>query len=614
MTRAKVVKMDGEAVDDQTVYPDELQPGTQLLGQQYTITDFLNSGGFGITYLAKDSLDRKVVIKECFSGAMCRRSALVVHPRSRAYTASFRSIVDLFMQEAQNQSKLIHPNIVGVHQVFKDNNTAYMALDHIQGADLLTVLEDTKRVTPKTVENWLRKMLDAMAFVHDKGVLHRDISPDNILIREDDEPILIDFGAAREQASKQERVLSTLRVVKDGYSPHEFYVSGSTQNATSDLYALAATFYHVLTGEAPTDSQARLSSIAQKQEDIYVPLEGRIEGYPDAMLRAIDKGLSVLPANRLPSARDWLNVMDGKAATVAQPTAAKVAEPASGGRPRGPVLVLSGLAAAAIAGVAIFASLGGDQDAAILAAPTATVSTAVAIPEKSTGSEEATTKVETVASDVLAAAVQSETPAAVSTGANFAVVHAGWTVELPFETNAIQVNDGTFAQVTMVRSDLSEGVEEWLRSGSVIYAINGTLVYGNGSIIDAITTTSNLAEQSNVTVTARIRSASGEAVQDQSLALPVGWAVELENGLRFVATQAGEDWQTRVVRIPRDMKTSLQLGDIIASEAQTGVVMQDAGDIEATLAALAAQASSAAYFTVTRKGQLTSASVPLTGS
>ncbi|MGC1488401.1 MAG: serine/threonine protein kinase, partial [Albidovulum sp.] len=171
MTLAKVVKMDGEAVDDQTVYPDELQPGTQLLGQQYTITDFLNSGGFGITYLAKDSLDRKVVIKECFSGAMCRRSALVVHPRSRAYTASFGSIVDLFMQEAHNQAKLIHPNIVGVHQVFKDNNTAYMALDHIQGADLLTVLADKKRVTPKTVEYWLRKMLDALAFVHDKGVL-----------------------------------------------------------------------------------------------------------------------------------------------------------------------------------------------------------------------------------------------------------------------------------------------------------------------------------------------------------------------------------------------------------------------------------------------------------
>jgi hypothetical protein len=137
-------------------------------------------------------------------------------------------------------------------------------------------------------------------------MLHRDISPDNVLIAKSGEPVLIDFGAAREQASKSNRAMSALRVVKDGYSPQEFYIAGSEQGPWSDLYALGATFFHLIAGEAPVNGQARLAALAQDQADPYVKLDGRFEGYPPGFLAAIDKALSTMPKQRVQSAAEWL--------------------------------------------------------------------------------------------------------------------------------------------------------------------------------------------------------------------------------------------------------------------------------------------------------------------
>jgi hypothetical protein len=289
-------------------FVDELKPGTKLLQGQYTIVRFLNAGGFGITYLAKNSLDRDVVIKECFPGSFCRRSKATVTARSRAHENEFAQIVKLFVQEAKSLSRLIHPNIVGVHQVFEDNNTAYMAIDFVDGRDLLEIIEtDRASLRPLVIVSMVKKLLGAVAFIHDNGMLHRDISPDNVLVSTSGEPILIDFGAARQQATRiGGKALSALRVVKDGYSPQEFYVSGSTQGPFSDLYALAATFYHVVAGDPPPNSQARLVAMAERGQDPYVPLAGRFEGYPEGFLEALDDALSVLPRDRIQTAHAWL--------------------------------------------------------------------------------------------------------------------------------------------------------------------------------------------------------------------------------------------------------------------------------------------------------------------
>ncbi len=300
------------AVDEVDDLIDELQPGAKLLKGQYTITRYINAGGFGITYLAKDSLDRDVVIKECFPSSVCRRSKVVVAARSRAHTAELRSIVQLFVREARNLAKIVHPNIVAVHQVFEDNGTAYMAIDFIDGLDLQQIIDgEGERLTPDHVVRITEKLLHAVGFIHDNDMLHRDISPDNVLVDKSGEPILIDFGAAREHASKTTRAMSALRVVKDGYSPQEFYIAGSEQGPWSDLYALAATLYHVISGEAPVNGQARLAALAEDRPDPYAPLSGRFPDYPAAYLQAIDRAMNTLPKQRLQSAKEWLAMFQG---------------------------------------------------------------------------------------------------------------------------------------------------------------------------------------------------------------------------------------------------------------------------------------------------------------
>lgn len=300
-----------KTTDTSDSYLDELAPGTELLQGQYKIVKFLNSGGFGITYLASDSLDRKVVIKECFPSSFCNRSRSIVQARSRAHTAELRSVVQLFVQEARSLAKLSHPNIVGVHQVFEDNETAYMVLDFVEGRDLLDTLEDDNHgLTAPQIKGILKDVLGAVQFIHSQDILHRDISPDNILLDADLRPVLIDFGAAREEATKKSRVLSAMRVVKDGYSPQEFYIQGSEQTPSSDLYALGATFYHLISGETPPNSQARLAAIASGDNDPYLPLVGNVKGYDTKFLAAIDKALGILPKDRMQSARDWLDGME----------------------------------------------------------------------------------------------------------------------------------------------------------------------------------------------------------------------------------------------------------------------------------------------------------------
>ena len=289
-----------------------LPAGTELLLGQYRITGYLNCGGFGITYLARDSLGRTVVVKECFPSAMCFRSGRAMAIRSSRYKDELSSIVRHFVGEAHRLANVRHDNIVHVHQIFEENDTAYIAMDFVDGPDLLDIIEDDpKRLSPMEIVALTQKMLEAVKYLHARGLLHRDISPDNILIGQDGEPVLIDFGAAREHAKQSRRTLSKLKFVKDGYSPQEFYIAGSEQGAWSDLYSLAASIYHLITGEAPVDAQTRIAALATRKPDPYVPLTGNVTDYPSRFLRALDKALEVLPQHRLQTAGEWLDMISG---------------------------------------------------------------------------------------------------------------------------------------------------------------------------------------------------------------------------------------------------------------------------------------------------------------
>lgn len=305
-------------------YGDDLKPGSLLLDGIYRIEGFLNAGGFGITYLARDSIDRTVVVKECFPGAVCRRVGTTVRPRSRKYAAAFKTFVQNFLDEAKALARIKHPNIVGVHQVFEDNGTAYMVIDFIDGKDLQHILATSGTAfSPVAVVDLLGQMLSAVDFIHKLGILHRDIAPDNILIDPSGKPVLIDFGEASEDLTPHSRIVTERHVVKEGYSPHELYLTGAEQTAASDLYALAATFYHMISGHAPPSSQRRLAALAGGDPDPCQPLEGRYRGYPPGFLAAVDAALRLFPKDRLQSAGDWIaSVQNNQTLSNPEPIAA----------------------------------------------------------------------------------------------------------------------------------------------------------------------------------------------------------------------------------------------------------------------------------------------------
>lgn len=309
-----IARPDVNVIEAEEEFSEGLAPGTGLLHGQYVIERYLVHGGFGITYLARDSLDRPVVIKECFPAAVCCRVGGRVQARSHRMEDQFAAVLRHFIREAHRLSRLHHPDIVGVHQVFEERDTAYMVLDYVEGSDLLAVLEEQPdRLAPEAVTSILRRVLDAVGYIHEQGILHRDISPDNILLDGEGDPTLVDFGAALEYAARDSRSVSALPAVKDGYSPQEFYLSDEPQSPASDLYSLGATFYHLIIGEAPPDSQQRLSAVATRGADPYVPLVSRAPWYDREFLAAIDRSLELFPDDRFHSAGEWLAAIGGPA-------------------------------------------------------------------------------------------------------------------------------------------------------------------------------------------------------------------------------------------------------------------------------------------------------------
>ncbi|MEM7731217.1 MAG: serine/threonine-protein kinase [Pseudomonadota bacterium] len=290
---------------------EELAPGTRLLRGQYVVEGALAKGGFGITYLARDSLDRKVVIKECYPHSFCCRAGLQAVPASAACAPRFAQILKQFSQEAFRLAALDHPRIVKVHQVFEEHGTSYLAMEHIQGADLFSVVEDDDpRLSADTMPKLLVEALEAVEYIHDQGVLHRDLAPDNIIMGTDGHVSLIDFGASSGLNPDTANDTAKVVVVKDGYSPYEFYSEG-TQDASSDLYQLAATFHYLITGYSPPDSPIRMAAIKAHQPDPFVPLTAHDWDIDPVVLQTLNDALSLNRENRPRSAGAWLGCLDG---------------------------------------------------------------------------------------------------------------------------------------------------------------------------------------------------------------------------------------------------------------------------------------------------------------
>lgn len=278
-----------------------LPVGTVLVGD-YRIQRVLGAGGFGVTYLAEESaLSRVVTLKEYFpSDFAARKDGLEAMPRSSDSTGDFQWGRDRFIEEAKTLAKLDHPNIVRVYRYFEANNTAYMVLQFEEGLSLKSWLKGLGRAPrQKELDAIVGPLLDALEFIHKADYLHRDIAPDNIIIRKDNVPVLIDFGSARGEIAAHSKTVSAL--VKPGYSPYEQYAETSRQQGPwSDIYALAATLYHAITGKRPPDSPSRI------MKDEYIPAkESALGAYRAGFLKAIDKALLMNVEARPQSVAAW---------------------------------------------------------------------------------------------------------------------------------------------------------------------------------------------------------------------------------------------------------------------------------------------------------------------
>lgn len=289
-------------------YPQqrELLPG-EMLGA-FRIERTLGTGGFGITYLATDTSlgECFVAIKEYFPPNAWRDtdSRLIrfhVGDAERAYQVGLQH----FHREGQILAKFKHPNIVRARQMFTANNTAYLVMDYEEGEELERYLHTLKRpLTHEEAESIFNPVLDGLRAVHEQGLLHLDIKPENIFLRKDSTPILIDFGGARHQLGKESVAVSFL-VASEGYAPNEQY-SGHKLQATTDIYAVAATLYRSIAGKTPVDAKVRAVSLIDKTPDPLISSRQLFKQgqYPSHFLRAIDDALSMCIAERPQSVRE----------------------------------------------------------------------------------------------------------------------------------------------------------------------------------------------------------------------------------------------------------------------------------------------------------------------
>ncbi len=286
-------------------YPLALPEGTVLAGQ-YLIEKVLGQGGFGITYKATDhTTGQKVALKEFFPDSMATRTGTSVVPFNGERGESFLYGKDCFLQEAETLAQFIgNENIVRIFTYFEENGTAYFVMEYIEGTSFdVYIKEHGGKISFDKAAAVLIPVMDALSAVHSKGIVHRDVTPDNIYITNDGVVKLLDFGAARYSLGDKSRSLDV--VLKHGFAPKEQYTRRGKQGPFTDVYSLGASFYFAITGKRPPDSVERMD------EDELVPpsnLGAKIGRVPE---QAILNALNVQPGDRFQSMAAFKNAMLG---------------------------------------------------------------------------------------------------------------------------------------------------------------------------------------------------------------------------------------------------------------------------------------------------------------
>ena len=294
--------------------PHQLPVGTVLKGQ-YLVGKVLGQGGFGITYLGWDLyLSIPVAIKEYYpTGAVMRESTygLAVTNCEGRTGSTFENNRRRFLREAQSLAQLTDvPEVVQVRNFFPENETAYIIMEYVRGETLKDHLQKQGLMTPSQVFGMMRPVLEGLKKVHAEGLVHRDISPDNIMLLPDGRVKLLDFGAVRDVEGTN-AMRSTQAILKPGFAPIEQYKSRGDLGPWTDIYALCGTMYYCMTGKVPMDAPERV------MDQCGIGWE-QVPGLTAGQLHALNKGTELFPQNRLQSVQELLELLNAPSEEIPQ--------------------------------------------------------------------------------------------------------------------------------------------------------------------------------------------------------------------------------------------------------------------------------------------------------
>lgn len=307
----------------------ELQKNHALQGGKYRIIEKIGQGGFAITYKAnwttevtgpmgKIATDITVAIKEFFFADYCSRdnesSQITISSPTGAQI--FDKFKEKLKKEAAILSRLRHPNIVSVLDIFEENNTVYMVMEYVSGGSLKDIIRKNGKLDEPTTLRYATHLCDAVAEIHRNNVLHLDIKPGNILINHDDKVCLIDFGISKQYNSDTHAETSTTPVgISKGFAPTEQYSGVAQFSPATDIYAIGATIYNMCSGNIPPEAMTLL------EEDLPP-----INGISDQLWNAITKAMSVRRNQRPQSIAELMNLLPStnvaKKAPAQQPASA----------------------------------------------------------------------------------------------------------------------------------------------------------------------------------------------------------------------------------------------------------------------------------------------------
>lgn len=322
-----------------TYKENALQPGSTLA--EYTIESVLGHGGFGITYLAVDTaLGAHVAIKEYLPMEIAKRdkdSPTVIPHASRDAIRYYHWGLKNFVKEARALARFKHTNIVRVLRFIESHGTAYTVMEYEEGQTLAQHLKsNTEKLDEQALLRIVMPILNGLHAVHEVGLLHLDIKPDNIYLRRDGSPILIDFGSARQAMTEVSH--STRITLTHGYAPVEQYPDKGKLGPWSDVYALGATIYRCITGKRPDDSLDRYRAVLDYKVDPLKPAaRAGAKNYQPQILECIDGALQIYAKDRPQSAREFQDSLMGRGrATRSASTPMATSKPASIGASRSP--------------------------------------------------------------------------------------------------------------------------------------------------------------------------------------------------------------------------------------------------------------------------------------